>query len=145
MALQVLERSYRQSRLCHADKAARLPDEDGGPNKTYAESYKNCSGRRLNVGKINRAHALRAEKQAMTSLQELQDEILGLEAQLHGKRLEMAMAQGNRSEAQQHQNAIHVATKARRDFRLMVAEQGGENYFSAAGEADRLALQGAAG
>lgn len=80
----------------------------------------------------------------MTGLQELQDEILGLEAQLHGKRLEMAMAQGNRSEAQQHQNAMYVATKARRDFRIMVAEQGGENYFSAAGEADRLALQGAA-
>lgn len=81
----------------------------------------------------------------MTGLQELQDDILGLEAKLHGKRLEMAMAQGNRSEAQHHQKAMYAATTARRDFRLMVAEQGGGCYFTAAGEADRLALQGVAG
>ena len=72
----------------------------------------------------------------MTGIQELHDEILGLEAQIAGKRLELAMAQGERDTARQHLHTMHQAIKARRDFRIQCAEDAGGCFFDAAGAVD---------
>lgn len=71
----------------------------------------------------------------MTAIQELHDEILGLEAQLAGKRLELAMAQGERDTARQHMHAMNAAVIARRAFRIQCADDAGECFFDAAGAA----------
>jgi len=69
----------------------------------------------------------------VTGLQELQDDILGLEAQLCGKRVELAMAQGERDTARQHLRAMERAVQARRAFRLNI--DAGQCFFDVAGEA----------
>lgn len=74
----------------------------------------------------------------MTGLQELHDEILGLEAQLHGKRLELAMAKGEREEAQGHLRAMNHAIQERRAFRINCGTDGGGCYFTAAGHAGQV-------
>lgn len=71
----------------------------------------------------------------MTGLQELQDDILGLEAQLCGKRVELAMAQGERDTARQHLRAMERAVQARRAHRLNIGSDAGECFFDAAGAA----------
>jgi hypothetical protein len=78
----------------------------------------------------------------MTGLQELQDEILGLEAALAGKRMELAQGQGEKETARQHQHAMYASIQQRRAFRVAVSDQDGECFFDAAGQADKLALQG---
>ena len=72
----------------------------------------------------------------MTGIQELHDEALGLEAQLHGKRLELAMAQGEGGTAGQHLRAMERAIQAQRAFRLNAAGDAGQCFFDAAGESD---------
>ena len=79
----------------------------------------------------------------MTGLQELQDEILGLEAELHGKRMELSMAKGDRVEAETHMRAMNHVIKERRAFRIDCGTAGGECFFDAAGHADQV-LQGKA-
>jgi uncharacterized protein YqfA (UPF0365 family) len=74
----------------------------------------------------------------MTATQELQDAILGLKAQLAGKRVELAMARGRRSLACKHLRIMESLVKARRELRLQVATERGECYFAAAGEVDRV-------
>lgn len=74
----------------------------------------------------------------MTGIQELQDEILGIEAFLHGKRLELALAQGEKETARQHMHAMYSATQKQRDFRIACEEQGGGCFFLAAGAADQV-------
>jgi len=81
----------------------------------------------------------------MTPAQTLEFEILSTEAKLHGLRLELAMAMGEREVAKTHMAAMHTAIRARGDFIRMTADANGECFFNAAGQADRLALQGAAG
>lgn len=76
----------------------------------------------------------------MTATQELQDSILGLEAALHGKRIELAMAIGNRQEAQQHMEAMHKTIRAQRDFRMAVGTEQGGCYFTAAGHRDQVGV-----
>lgn len=49
----------------------------------------------------------------MTSLQALQDDIMSLKAQIAGKRMELAMARGDRRKAQHHQRLMYDAIKAR--------------------------------
>jgi len=78
----------------------------------------------------------------MTGLQEIQDSILGLEAELHGKRLELAMGQGERDTARQHLQAMKQSIQTRRDFRIAVSEVQGGCFFDAAGQADRIAMGG---
>lgn len=80
----------------------------------------------------------------MTGLQELHDEILGLEAQLAGKRMELAMGQGERDTACQHRRAMEAAIRAHRAFRMACSEAAGHCFFDASGVADRLARGGAA-
>ena len=72
----------------------------------------------------------------MTGIQELQDEIMGLEAQLCGKRLELAMAQGEKDTARQHLHEMHRVIQSRRDFRIQCAEDAGGCFFDAAGAVD---------
>jgi hypothetical protein len=74
----------------------------------------------------------------VTHAQQLQDDILGLEAQLHGKQLELAMEQGNRALAQSHMLAMNDAIRAQRALRIQVQEQGGACYFLAAGAVDQV-------
>lgn len=81
----------------------------------------------------------------MTPAQNLEYEILNTEAKLHGLRLELALAMGDRPTAQKHMTAMYAAFEARGDFIRMTADANNECFFTAAGEADRLALQGAAG
>lgn len=78
----------------------------------------------------------------MTGLQEIQDDILGLEAQLAGKRMELAMAQGERDTARQHLFAMNTAIQARRAFRIGLSEDAGHCFFDAAGAADKPVIQG---
>ena len=48
----------------------------------------------------------------MTGLQELQDAVLGLEAQIAGKHMELAYAMGERDIANKHRQAMEQAIKA---------------------------------
>ena len=75
----------------------------------------------------------------MTGIQELHDEILGLVAQLEGKRLELAMAHGERDTARQHMHAMNAAVIDRRNFRIQCAEDAGGCFFDAAGAVDSVA------
>ncbi len=77
----------------------------------------------------------------MTKCDQLNDEILGMEAALHGKRLELAMWQGRRVEAQTHRLAMEGAINARRALRLRMGVQDGGCFFNAAGHADQV-MQG---
>lgn len=74
----------------------------------------------------------------MTKCDQLTDEILGMEAALHGKRLELAMRQGRRVDAQTHRLAMEAAIKARRELRMRVGLEGGGCYFDSAGWADQI-------
>lgn len=76
----------------------------------------------------------------MTGIHEIHDDILGLEAQLAGKRMELAMAQGERETARQHLHAMTQAIQQRRAFRVAVSEQDGGCFFDASGQADRIAI-----
>lgn len=79
----------------------------------------------------------------MTSTQKIQDAILGLKAELAGKRVELAMARGRRSLARKHLRIMESLVNARRELRIQVATEQGECYFAAAGDVDRLELVGA--
>lgn len=78
----------------------------------------------------------------MTSIQELQDQILDLESQIAGKRMELAMAQGERDTARQHQQAMYQAIQRRREFRIGLAEQASGCFFDAAGGVDAAVMNG---
>jgi len=60
----------------------------------------------------------------MTGLQELQDAILSLEAQIAGKHMELAYAMGERDIAQKHRLAMEHAIKAQMDFRIKCGQGG---------------------
>jgi hypothetical protein len=77
----------------------------------------------------------------MTGLQELKDEELGLVAQLAGKRMELAVAQGELDTARQHKQAMYQAIQERRAFRIALSETQGECYFDAVGRADLAVMQ----
>lgn len=68
----------------------------------------------------------------MTGIQELQDAILGLDAQLAGKHMELAYALGERDIAHKHRQAMERAIKAQRDFRIRCGADGG-CFFDQAG------------
>lgn len=74
----------------------------------------------------------------MTGNQEIHDEILDLESKLHGKRLELAMAQGDRVMAEQHRRDMYLAIQKHREFRINVGTSDGGCYFTAAGHADQV-------
>lgn len=80
----------------------------------------------------------------MTGLQELEDEILGLEAELHGKRMELSMAKGDRVEAETHMRAMNHVIKERRAFRINCEPARGRCFFDAMGERDAAAMKGGA-
>ena len=77
----------------------------------------------------------------MTPTRVLQDEILELEAKLHGKRLELAMAQGDRAAAQAHLVAMKASVKARGELRVAIEVSAGGCYFDSRGAADAMALR----
>ena len=79
----------------------------------------------------------------MTGLQELQDAILGLEAQLAGKHMELAYAMGERDIAHKHRQSMEQAIKAQRGFRIKCG--AGECFFDESGARDALVVQGRAG
>ena len=79
----------------------------------------------------------------MTGLQELQDAILSLDAQLAGKYMELAYALGERDIAHKHRLAMEQAIKAQRDFRIKCG--AGECFFDQAGARDALVVQGRVG
>ena len=74
----------------------------------------------------------------MTGLQEIQDDILGLQAQLAGKHMELAMALGHRTEANQYRMEMEQAVKIRRSYRIAVGTSDGGCFFTAAGHADQV-------
>lgn len=76
----------------------------------------------------------------MTGLQELKDEELGLVAQLAGKRMEIAMAQGELDTARQHRQAMYLAIQEHWAFRIALSEAAGECFFTASADADRVAM-----
>lgn len=78
----------------------------------------------------------------MTKCDQLNDEILGMEAALHGKRLELAMWQGRRADAQKHRGDMESAINARRALRLRLGVQDGGCFFHDAGARDAQVMQG---
>lgn len=80
----------------------------------------------------------------MTGLQELEDEIMGIEAELHGKRMEFAMAKGERVEAETHMRAMNHVIKERRAFRINCGTARGGCFFDQAGERDAQGMKGGA-
>jgi len=80
----------------------------------------------------------------MTGNQELHDDILGLEAQLAGKRMELALAQGDKVGGRLYMNRMNELVRERRAFRINVSESHGECFFDAVGQADRVAMGGGA-
>ena len=85
----------------------------------------------------------------MTGLQELHDDILGLEAALAGKHMELALAAQAIVEPHRDKiggrifmNRMNELTRERRSFRINISDSRGECYFDAAGQADRMAAGG---
>lgn len=74
----------------------------------------------------------------MTGTQEIQDDILDLESKLHSKRLDLAMAQGERAQAEQHRHAMYAAIQKHREFRINVGTSDGGCYFTAKGHSDQV-------
>jgi hypothetical protein len=74
----------------------------------------------------------------MTPSQTLVDTIHDLEAQLSGKRMELAMAQGRREVAKDHMQAMHKAINLGREFRLSIGLADDGCFFNAAGHADQV-------
>jgi len=78
----------------------------------------------------------------MTDLQELHDDILGLEAQLLGKRMELAMAQGDKVGGRMFMHKMNEVIRERREFRISTSEQAEECFFVASADADRMEMGG---
>lgn len=72
----------------------------------------------------------------------LLDETRAIEAQLYGKRLEMAMLNGMRESADHWRQCMEMVIRMRREAALELSGQRGECFFVAAGRYDGLALQG---
>ena len=73
----------------------------------------------------------------MTPTEQIQDEILRLKAELAGKRIELAMARGNRPLARKHLRIMESLIKTRRANRIEQGTRNGGCYFVAAGQVDR--------
>ncbi len=74
----------------------------------------------------------------MTPAQQLQDDILALEAQAHGKRVELTLLiNKDEQEARKHMRAMYACTNARRDLRIAIQTEQGGCFFDAAGAVDR--------
>lgn len=74
----------------------------------------------------------------MTPSQTLLDDIHRLDAELAGKRMELAMSQGRREVAKEHMQAMHKAINLRREFRLSIGLADDGCFFNAAGHADQV-------
>lgn len=68
------------------------------------------------------------------------DECRALEAALYGKRIELALHNGCRDDAQYWRERMEKVVKDRRDAALGTAEAKGDCYFVAAGKIDALAM-----
>ena len=68
----------------------------------------------------------------MSRIEELEDAVLELEAKLHGKRLELNMAKGLRTDAQIDLIKMNACLAKRYELRNKGC------YFTAAGEVDRV-------
>lgn len=77
----------------------------------------------------------------MTPSQALVDTIHDLEAQLAGKRMELAMSQGRREVAKEHMQAMHKAINLRREFRLSIGLADDGCFFTDRGAADARVLE----
>jgi hypothetical protein len=66
----------------------------------------------------------------------LLDECRELEAQLYGKRIELALHSGCRDDATYWRERMEKVVKDRRDAALGIAEAKGECFFVAAGQHD---------
>ena len=79
----------------------------------------------------------------MNHTETILDDIHRLNAELAGKRMELAMEQGRREVAKEHMQAMHKAINARREFRMSIGVDEG-CFFADKGDSDRMALQGRA-
>lgn len=71
----------------------------------------------------------------------LLDECRDLEAQLYGKRIELAMHNGLRDDAQHWRQAMEKVIRDRRDAALGAAERAGQDFFVAAGRMDAAEIR----
>lgn len=76
----------------------------------------------------------------MTTIPQLQDEVLALKAQLAGKCIVLAMASGDREGAQLHKDLMYAAIRERHALAMHHAEKAGGCFFDASGAADRVGL-----
>lgn len=98
----------------------------------------------LILGTAARDHVANSQRPAAAELQRLQNEIFRLQAQLHGKHMELAMEQGERDVARLHMQMMNSALLAHRAFRMECSEAAGHCFFDASGQADQLSRGGAA-
>lgn len=97
----------------------------------------------LILGTAAEAHVANSQTSA-AALQRIQNDIYGLQAQLHGKHMEVAMAQGERDVARLHMQMMNSTLIAHRAFRMASAEAAGHCFFDASGSEDREAMRGGA-
>lgn len=71
----------------------------------------------------------------------LDEQILELEIQLAGKRMERAMATGKRVLAEEFKQLMYALIDQRKAAFVKKAEQAGGCFFAAAGEADAAAIK----
>lgn len=71
----------------------------------------------------------------------LLDECRALEAQLYGKRIELAMHNGCRDDANYWRERMEQVIKGRRYSAIGAAERAGQDFFVAAGQHDAQAMR----
>lgn len=81
----------------------------------------------------------------MTANARLIDDIRALEAELHGKKIELYMALGDREQAEFHRREMYAVINARVAAAEIEVEEGAGCYFDARGLLDGLTLRGLAG
>lgn len=67
-------------------------------------------------------------------------DIMAIKANLYCKRTELAILRGNTEATKKHRAKMFDVLRAMHDARMAIAEQDGECFFVACGEADRAAM-----
>ena len=75
----------------------------------------------------------------MNHTETILDDIHRLNAELAGKRMELAMEQGRREVAKEHMQAMHKAINARREFRMSIGVAEG-CFFLEQGDKGRVEM-----
>lgn len=101
-----------------------------------------ASSSHLILGAAEGANVANYQRSPTAQLQRPQGEVYALQAQLHGKHMELAMEQGDRDVARLHMQMMNSVLLAHRAFRIECSEAAGHCFFDSAGAVDRAARGG---